>query len=227
MIPRPTDPIVAALDVSTLDEADRLAEILAPHVGMLKVGLELAWSAGPEAIRRIAAHAPVFADCKLHDIPNTVERAAASVARLGVAMLNVHALGGEAMMRAGAAGARRGAADAGVEPPLVVAVTVLSSQAGEGLASPASLAFEAKASGLDGVVVSGEDVEDVRATCGEEFCLVVPGIRPAGSNGHDQVRVLTPAEAIERGADFLVIGRPVTEAPDPAGVVRGIMRDLR
>ena len=227
MIPRPTDPIVAALDVSTLEEADRLAEILAPHVGMLKVGLELVWSAGPEAIRRVAGHGPVFADCKLHDIPNTVERAAANVARLGVAMLNVHALGGEAMMRAGAAGARRGAADAGVEPPLVVAVTVLSSHAGEGLASPASLAFEAKAAGLDGVVVSGEDVEDVRATCGEEFCLVVPGIRPAGSNGHDQVRVLTPAEAIERGADFLVIGRPVTEAPDPAGVVRGIMRDLR
>jgi orotidine-5'-phosphate decarboxylase len=227
MIPRPTDPIVAALDVSTLEEADRLAEILAPHVGMLKVGLELAWSAGPEAVRRIAAHAPVFVDCKLHDIPTTVERAAANVARLGVAMLNVHALGGEAMMRAGAAGARRGAAGAGVEPPLVVAVTVLSSHAGEGLASPASLAFEAKAAGLDGVVVSGEDVEDVRATCGEEFCLVVPGIRPAGSNGHDQVRVLTPAEAIERGADFLVIGRPVTEAPDPAGVVKGIMRDLR
>ena len=227
MIPRPTDPIVAALDVSTLQDADRLAEILGPHVGMLKVGLELAWSAGPEAIRRVAGHGPVFADCKLHDIPNTVERAAANVARLGVAMLNVHALGGEAMMRAGAAGARRGAADAGVEPPLVVAVTVLSSHAGEGLASPASLAFEAKAAGLDGVVVSGEDVEDVRATCGEEFCLVVPGIRPAGSNGHDQVRVLTPAEAIDRGADFLVIGRPVTEAPDPAGVVRGIMRDLR
>jgi orotidine-5'-phosphate decarboxylase len=227
MIPRPTAPIVAALDVSTLEEADRLAEILAPHVGMLKVGLELAWSAGPEAIRRAAAHGPVFADCKLHDIPNTVERAAANVARLGVAMLNVHALGGEAMMRAGVAGARRGAADAGVEPPLVVAVTVLSSHAGEGLASPASLAFEAKAAGLDGVVVSGEDVEDVRATCGEEFCLVVPGIRPAGSNGHDQVRVLTPAEAIERGADFLVIGRPVTGAPDPAGVVKGIMRDLR
>ncbi|MGH2641555.1 MAG: orotidine-5'-phosphate decarboxylase [Actinomycetota bacterium] len=227
MIPRPTDPIVAALDVSTLEEADRLAQILAPHVGMLKVGLELAWSAGPEAIRQVAAHGPVFADCKLHDIPTTVERAAANVARLGVAMLNVHALGGEAMMRAGVSGARRGADDAGIEPPLVVAVTVLSSHAGEGLASPASLAFEAKAAGLDGVVVSGEDVEDVRATCGEEFCLVVPGIRPSGSNGHDQVRVLTPAEAIERGADFLVIGRPVTEAPDPAGVIRGIMRDLR
>jgi orotidine-5'-phosphate decarboxylase len=227
VIPRPADPIVAALDVSTIEDAERLAEILAPHVGMLKVGLELAWAAGPEAIRRVATYGPVFADCKLHDIPTTVERSAANVARLGVAMLNVHALGGEAMMRAARAGARRGAEEAGVDPPLVVAVTVLSSQAGEGLASPASLAFEARAAGLDGVVVSGEDVEDVRATCGEEFCLVVPGIRPAGSNGHDQVRVLTPVEAIERGADYLVIGRPLTEAADPVGVVRGIVRDIR
>jgi orotidine-5'-phosphate decarboxylase len=227
MIPRPADPLVAALDVSTLEEAERLAGILAPHVGMLKVGLELAWALGPDAIRRVAAHGRVFADCKLHDIPTTVERAAANIARLGVAMLNVHALGGEAMMRAARAGAHRGAEEAGLDVPLVVAVTVLSSQAGEGLASPASLAFEAKAAGLDGVVVSGEDVEDVRATCGEGFCLVVPGIRPAGSNGHDQVRVLTPTEAIERGADYLVIGRPLTEASDPAGVARGILRDLR
>jgi orotidine-5'-phosphate decarboxylase len=226
MIPRPADPLVAALDVSTVEEAERLATILAPHVGMLKVGLELAWSAGPEAIRRVASHGSVFVDCKLHDIPHTVERAAANVARLGVAMLNVHALGGEAMMRAAAEGARRGADEAGVEPPLVVAVTVLSSLAGEGLASPASLAFEAKAAGLHGVVVSGEDVEDVRTACGDEFCLVVPGIRPAGSNGHDQVRILTPVEAIERGADYLVIGRPLTEARDPAGVARGILRDL-
>jgi orotidine-5'-phosphate decarboxylase len=227
VIPRPADPIVAALDVSTLEEAERLAALLAPHVGMLKVGLELAWAVGPEAFRRVARHGPVFADCKLHDIPNTVERAAANIARLSVAMLNVHALGGEAMMRAAGDGARRGADEAGVAPPMVVAVTVLSSHAGEGLASPASLAFEAKAAGLDGVVVSGEDVEDVRAACGEGFCLVVPGIRPAGSNGHDQVRVLTPLEAIEHGADYLVIGRPLTEAPDPAGVARGILRDLR
>ena len=227
MIPRPADPLIAALDVSALEEAERLATLLSPHVGMLKVGLELAWGVGPEAVRRFAAHGPVFVDCKLHDIPNTVERAAANVARLGVAMLNVHALGGEAMMRAARSGADRGASAAGVDPPLVVAVTVLSSHAGEGLASPASLAFEAKAAGLDGVVVSGEDVEDVRAACGEEFCLVVPGIRPAGSNGHDQVRVLTPVEAIERGADYLVIGRPLTEAADPVGVARGILRDLR
>jgi orotidine-5'-phosphate decarboxylase len=227
VIPRPDDPIVAALDVSTIEEAERLGALLGPHVGMLKVGLELAWAVGPEAVRRIGGHGRVFVDCKLHDIPNTVERAAANVARLGVAMLNVHALGGEAMMRAARQGADRGAAAAGVDPPLVIAVTVLSSHAGEDLASPSSLAFEAKVAGLDGVVVSGDDVEDVRAACGEEFCLVVPGIRPAGSNGHDQVRILTPAEAIESGADYLVIGRPLTEAADPVGVVRGILRDLR
>jgi orotidine-5'-phosphate decarboxylase len=227
VIPRPVNPLVVALDVSAFEEAETLATLLGPRVGMLKVGLELSWAIGPEAVRRVAAHGPVFVDCKLHDIPNTVERAAANIARQGVAMLNVHALGGEAMMRAALAGARRGADDAGVEPPLVVAVTVLSSQAGEGLASPASLAFEARAAGLDGVVVSGDDVDDVRATCGEEFCLVVPGIRPAGANGHDQVRILTPREAVEKGADYLVIGRPVTASPDPAGVADTILREVR
>jgi orotidine-5'-phosphate decarboxylase len=227
VIPRPADPLVAALDVSSVEEAERLATILAPHVGMLKVGLELLWGGGGGAGGGGAPPGPVFVDCKLHDIPNTVERAAANVARLGPAMLNVHALGGEAMMRAARTGADRGAERAGLDRPLVVAVTVLSSQAGEGLASPASLAFEAKAAGLDGAVVSGDDVADVRATCGEEFCLVVPGIRPPGSNGHDQVRVLTPAEAIEKGADYLVMGRPLTAAADPAGVARSILRDIR
>jgi orotidine-5'-phosphate decarboxylase len=110
---------------------------------------------------------------------------------------------------------------------LVLAVTVLSSRSGEGLASPASLAFEAKASGLDGVVVSGEDVRDVRDVCGDDFCLVVPGIRPPGSNGHDQVRVVTPADAIERGADYIVVGRPITDAEDPVGVARAILRETR
>jgi orotidine-5'-phosphate decarboxylase len=227
VIPRPPNPLVAALDVSSLEEAERLATALGPRVGMLKVGLELSWAIGPEAVRRLTVHGPVFADCKLHDIPNTVERAAANVARLGVRMLNVHALGGEAMMRAALEGSRRGSGEAGAEPPMVVAVTVLSSHAGEGLASPASLAFEAKAAGLAGVVVSGEDVEDVRAACGEEFCLVVPGIRPPGSDGHDQVRVLTPAEAIEAGADYLVIGRPITGAADPASVADAILREVR
>jgi orotidine-5'-phosphate decarboxylase len=227
VITRPENPIVVALDVSDLAQAEELAEALGPHVGMLKVGLELFWAEGPEAVRRIARHAPVFVDAKLHDIPNTVERSAANIARLGVSMLNVHALGGEEMMRAARRGADQGAADAGAPDPMVIAVTVLSSRSGEGLASPASLAFEAKESGLDGVVVSGDDVSEVREVCGDDFCLVVPGIRPEGGNGHDQIRVLTPSAAIEKGADLLVIGRPVTDAVDPIGVVRGILRDVR
>jgi orotidine-5'-phosphate decarboxylase len=227
VIPRPPNPLVVALDTSDLEAADRLAGALAPHVGLLKVGLELAWAHGPDAVRTIARHGDVFVDAKLHDIPTTVERASANIARLGVAMLNVHALGGEVMMRAAADGARRGAEDAGVPVPLVIAVTVLSSLAGEDLASPASLAWEARQAGLDGVVVSGTDVRDVRDACGDDFCLVVPGIRPTGSNGDDQVRVLTPAAAIERGADYLVVGRPITASDDPVGVARGIVLEAR
>lgn len=227
MIPRPDARLIVALDMSDLEVAERLAKELAPEVGMLKVGLELFWARGPEAVQRIGSHGPVFVDSKLHDIPNTVERAAANIARLGVRMFNVHALGGEAMMRAALEGAKRGAEHAGVPMPLVIAVTVLSSQSGEDLASPASLAFEAKTAGLDGVVVSGADVKDVRTACGDAFCLVVPGVRPRGANGHDQVRVLQPREAVELGADYLVIGRPITDAEDPVGVARAITRDIR
>jgi orotidine-5'-phosphate decarboxylase len=227
MMPRPENPLVVALDVSDLDSADRLAASLAPHVGMLKVGLELTWASGPDAVRRIAVHGPVFVDAKLHDIPNTVERASANIARLGVAMLNVHALGGDAMMRAAREGAERGATEGGHARPSVIAVTVLSSLAGEDLALPASLAFEAKSAGLDGVVVSGGDVAQVREVCGEGFCLVVPGIRPHGGNGDDQVRVMTPAAALDAGADYLVVGRPITGSDDPVGVARGIVLAAR
>jgi orotidine-5'-phosphate decarboxylase len=227
VIPRPERPLVVALDVSDVAKAEQLARDLAPFAGMLKVGLELVWAHGPDTVRRVGAYAPVFVDAKLHDIPNTVERAAANTARLGVAMLTVHALGGDAMMRAAIAGAARGADEGGHAMPLVVAVTVLSSMSGEELASPASLAFEAKSAGLDGVVVSGGDVRAVREACGEEFCLVVPGIRPHGANGDDQVRVLTPTAALDAGADFLVVGRPITEAADPAGVAKGISLGAR
>ena len=227
MIPRPSNPLVVALDMSDLATVERLAADLAPHAGMLKVGLELSWAYGPDAVRRIAALGPVFVDAKLHDIPTTVERAAANIARLGVAMLNVHALGGDGMMRAAVDGAARGAEQGGHAMPSVVAVTVLSSMAGEELASPTSLAFEAQAAGLDGVVVSGDDVRDVRDVCGEDFCLVVPGIRPHGANGDDQVRVLTPSAALDAGADYLVVGRPITGSDDPAGVARGIVLSAR
>jgi orotidine-5'-phosphate decarboxylase len=227
MIPRPVNPLVVALDVSDLDRAEALARELAPRVGLLKVGLELSWAYGPEAVRRVGAHGPVFVDAKLHDIPNTVERASANIARLGVAMFNVHALGGEAMVAAAARGAGRGAREAHVPPPMLIAVTVLSSLSGESLASPASLAFEARAAGAVGAVVSGEDVSTVREVMGEEFCLVVPGIRPAGSNGHDQVRVLTPAEAIEAGADYIVVGRAITGSSDPAHAAEAVLSSVR
>jgi orotidine-5'-phosphate decarboxylase len=227
VIPPPANPLIVALDVSDLTRAEELASALAPEVGMLKVGFELFWAHGPEAVRRAGAHAPVFVDAKLHDIPNTVERASVNIVKLGAAMFNVHASGGEAMMRAALRGAERACAQSGGPMPLVIAVTVLSSMSGEDLASPASLAYEARAAGLHGVVVSGDDVEDVRAACGDDFVLVVPGIRPEGSNGDDQVRVLTPAAAVEKGADYLVVGRPVTGAEDPAGVARGILRQIR
>lgn len=227
MIPRPENPLVVALDVSDLDSAEALARRLDGAVGLLKVGLELFSAHGPAALLRLRAVRPVFLDLKLHDIPNTVERASFNAGRLGVAMLTVHALGGEAMVAAAVRGAAAGAANAGHTPPVVLAVTVLSSLAGEGLASPASLAFEAKAAGARGIVVSGEDVSVVREVVGEESCLVVPGIRPAGSNGHDQVRILTPEEAIERGADYLVVGRPITASSDPAGAARAILASVR
>jgi len=225
--PRPENPLIVALDVSDLRRAHDLAAELAPHVGLLKVGLELLSAHGPDGVRAVSGLGPVFVDCKLHDIPTTVERASANIAKLGVRMFNVHALGGEPMMRAAVDGAHRGADAVGAAMPLVLGVTVLSSLAGEGLASPASLAFEAKHAGLDGVVVSGADVRDVRDACGEDFVLVVPGIRPEGSNGDDQIRVLTPGEAIQRGADYLIVGRPITDAPDPVGVARSIIRDAR
>jgi orotidine-5'-phosphate decarboxylase len=227
VIPRPENPLAVALDLSDLGRAQALAKQLGPHVGLLKVGLELSWAHGPEAVRRIAAHGPVFVDAKLHDIPNTVERASANIARLGPAMFNVHALGGEAMIAAAARGAERGAREAGLAVPMLIAVTVLSSLAGESLASPASLAFEARVAGAVGVVVSGEDVSTVREVMGEEFCVVVPGIRPRGSNGHDQVRILTPIEAIEAGADYVIVGRAITEASDPANAANAILASVR
>lgn len=227
MIPPPENPLIAALDVADLDAAEALAVRLEGSVGMFKVGLELFTAHGPDAAIRLRSFGPVFLDLKLHDIPNTVERAARAAGGLGVAMVTVHALGGEAMVAAAVRGAADGAEQAGHPVPLVVAVTVLSSLAGEGLASPASLAFESRAAGASGVVVSGEDVAVVREVTGDAFCLVVPGIRPAGSNGHDQVRILTPEEAIERGADYLVIGRPIIESSDPAGAARAILASVR
>jgi orotidine-5'-phosphate decarboxylase len=219
------NPLIVAVDVSETGAAEDLAVRLGGLVGFLKVGLELFTAGGPEAVERVRAHAPVFLDLKLHDIPNTVERAARNVGRLGVGLLTVHALGGAEMVRAAVEGVARGATEAGVEPPAVVAVTVLSSLAGEELASPASLAFEAVSAGAAGAVVSGEDVAAVRQAVGAGALLVVPGIRPGGQPANDHARVLTPAEALERGADYLVVGRPITGSADPASAARAVLRE--
>ena len=226
MIPRPENPIVVALDVSDIDRAETLARSLEGRIGMFKIGLELFAAHGPAAVLRLRNYGPTFLDLKLHDIPNTVERAARNCARMGVAMVSVHALGGEAMVRAAVRGAAQGSAGS-APAPIVAGVTVLSSLSGEELASSASLAFEAKASGAGAVVVSGDDVQVVREVVGEAFVLVVPGIRPAGSNGHDQVRILTPEEALEAGADYLVIGRAITDSPDLAGTAESILATIR
>jgi orotidine-5'-phosphate decarboxylase len=226
MIPRPENPIVVALDVSDIDRAETLARSLEGRIGMFKIGLELFAAHGPAAVLRLRDYGPIFLDLKLHDIPNTVERAARNCARMGVAMVSVHALGGEAMVRAAVRGAAQGSAGS-APAPVVAGVTVLSSLSGEELASSASLAFEAKASGAGAVVVSGDDVQVVREVVGEAFVLVVPGIRPAGSNGHDQVRILTPEEALEAGADYLVIGRAITDSPDLAGTAESILATIR
>ena len=221
------NPLVVALDTSDLDAAASLAEALAGAVGMAKVGLELFTAVGPSAVSRVGKHLPVFLDLKLHDIPTTAGRAARNAGRLGAGMLTVHALGGPEMVRAAVDGAAEGAAEAGKAPPEVVAVTVLSSLAEAAGASPASLAFEAVTAGARGAVVSGDDVKDVRDALGEDPVLVVPGIRPSGARSNDHARVLTPAEAMEAGADRLVVGRPITESTDPAAAARAILEEIR
>ena len=226
MRPRPDNPIVVALDTSDPDVALELAGRLNGAVGMVKVGLELFTAAGPSVVGGVRDHAPVFLDLKLHDIPTTVGRAARNAGRLGAALLTVHALGGPDMVEAAVEGAAGGATEAGVEPPGIVGVTVLSSLAEAAGASPASLAFEAVEAGAAGVVVSGDDVKVVREALGPDPMLVVPGIRPAGHETNDHARVLTPHEALEAGADYLVVGRPVTAAPDPAAAARQILGGL-
>lgn len=226
------NPVFVALDTPDLARALDIARAVKPHVGGLKVGLEFMTALGPEAIGQIVQIGlPVFADTKFHDIPNTVKGASRAVADLGVAMFNVHASGGLAMLHAA-----RDAAAESQGRPRVLAVTVLTSLEDSDLQMvgqewPATdqvlkLATLAKVGGLDGVVCSAHEVAAVRAACGPDFLLVVPGIRPAGSKHADQRRVMTPREAMAAGADILVIGRPITGARDPAEAARAIAADL-
>lgn len=229
--------IIVALDYPGAAPALELAARLDPSRCAVKVGKELFVAAGPEVVRELVVRGfNVFLDLKFHDIPNTVAGACAAATRLGVWMLNVHASGGRAMLEA-ARQAVDSAADAnGLRRPLVIGVTVLTSLDAAGLAetgvadAPARQALRlarlARDCGLDGVVCSALEAPELRASLGSSFALVTPGIRPAGAAAADQARVVTPAEAIARGADYLVIGRPITAAADPLTALAAIDASL-
>ena len=219
------NPLIVAVDTADLPTAEELVRRLDGAAGMLKVGLELFCGEGPAAVERLRTHSPIFLDLKLHDIPHTVRGAARQAGRLGASLLTVHALGGPDMVAAAVRGGEEGAAERGVDPPAVIGVTILSSLAEAAGASPASLAFEAVSAGARGAVVSGDDVKDVRDALGREPLLVVPGIRPSGQGSDGHVRVLTPMEALEAGADHIVVGRPITESSDPGAAARAILRE--
>ncbi len=230
--------LIIALDFAELPPALALAKRIGPRVGMVKAGLELFNSAGPEAITSLRELGfRVFYDSKFHDIPNTVAGAAAAAGRLGVTMLNVHALGGRAMMEAARDGACRGASEAGFSRPLVIAVTILTSlqesDLREEVGLPESpreaarrLAVVAREAGLDGVVCSAAEVQDIKHTCGREFLAVTPGIRPKWAPVGDQARLATPEQALAAGADYLVIGRPITRAADPAEALARMLEEM-
>ena len=230
--------MIIALDYPALPPALEMARRLVGQVGMFKVGLELFNSAGPQVMGELRAlGARVFYDAKFYDIPNTVAGAAAAAGRIGVSMVNVHALGGKAMMEAAKEAAAQGAVAAGFPAPLVIAVTVVTSLGDRelreeiGIPQPASeaalrLALLAKEAGLDGVVASVAEVREIKRVCGKDFVTVTPGIRPAGAERGDQVRVATPRQAAVAGSDYLVIGRPVTRAADPVEAVAAIVTEM-
>ena len=225
-------PVIVALDFAQAKPALALAERLDPVQCRLKVGKELFTAEGPALVQALVRRGfGVFLDLKFHDIPNTVAAACRTAAGLGVWMLNVHASGGRAMLEAArdALGTQPGA-------PKLVAVTLLTSMterdiAEVGLTGSAidvvrRLALLAESTGLDGVVCSGQEAAPLRSACGSRFCLVTPGIRPRAAGDDDQKRVMTPREAVAAGADYLVIGRPITQAADPVAALAAINDDI-
>jgi orotidine-5'-phosphate decarboxylase len=224
--------IIVALDYADARDAVALAARLDPAQCRLKVGKELFTAAGPALIETLVQRGfAVFLDLKYHDIPNTVASACRAAAGLGVWMLNVHATGGRAMMQAA-----REALAAQPQPPMLIAVTLLTSMGESDLAdmgmhgSPAEvvlrLARLAQGCGLDGVVCSALEAQMLKKACGPDFCLVTPGIRPAQAGQDDQKRIMTPQAAVANGADYLVIGRPITQAADPLAALLEINRAI-
>ena len=228
-----SDPrIIVALDFPDANGAVAFSQRLDPKQCRVKVGKELYTAAGPALVEQLQrAGFGVFLDLKFHDIPNTVAGACAAAAQLGVWMINVHALGGRPMMEA----AREAVAKAAKRPKLL-AVTLLTSMSAADMAdvgmsggppdAVARLARLARSAGLDGVVCSAQEAAGLRRQCGKDFLLVTPGIRPAEAGQDDQQRVATPRAAIADGADYLVIGRPITRAPDPLAALRAIQAEI-
>jgi orotidine-5'-phosphate decarboxylase len=238
LIPPMRNPIIVALDVPTADQAVTLAGQVAPAVGAFKIGKELFTAVGPDIVRRIrATGASVFLDLKFHDIPNTVAKAVASAVRLDVQMLTIHTSGGSEMMRAAEESAQKTAAQAGLNPPLVLGVTVLTSSDANTLAevgcepNPGKqverLAKLAVASGLRGLVCSPLEIAMLRQILPASVQLVTPGIRTGAEKADDQKRTLSPKEAMAAGASWLVIGRPITAAPNPREAAEKIWAGLQ
>lgn len=218
--------LVLALDLDDLVEALRLARMLRPYFGVAKIGLELYCAAGPDAVSSLAdAGFDVFVDLKLLDIPTTVQHASRVLGSLGARYLTLHARGDSPMLRAGVEGLLEGAAAAGLPDPVALAVTVLTS---DDTAPPhvvphrVALAVEA---GCGGIVCAAADVRDAKELA-PRLVTVVPGIRPSGSDAHDQARTATPKEAVAAGADLLVLGRAVTQAPDPVAAAAAVVEEL-
>jgi orotidine-5'-phosphate decarboxylase len=226
--------LVVALDVPTGAEALDLARTLSGRVGMFKVGLELFCAEGPGFVKEVQKAAPVFLDLKLHDIPNTVHRAMEALLPLDPSLVTIHTQGGPAMIEAAAEAIRTHRARGGRTQ--LLGVTVLTSLGREALArlgstaEPGDLALHlarlAKECGCDGVVCSAKEARSVRDACGADFHRLTPGIRPGGEATQDQARVVSPAQALREGATWLVVGRPITQAPDPAAAAEAILREM-
>jgi len=232
------DRLIVALDVETLADAERLLDRLQGQVTRFKIGSQLFTAAGPAAVESVHKRgAEVFLDLKFHDIPNTVAGAAREAARLGVLMFNVHASGGRAMMTAAAEGGAAAAKELGVRRPIALAVTVLTSLDRAALSRELGVAASveghvlhlagmAAEAGLDGCVASPNEIAALRTNRGPGWVIVTPGVRPAGSAPGDQARIATPRSAVRAGAHYLVVGRPITAAPDPAAAAAAILQEM-
>ena len=231
------NPIICALDTTDVAHALELTKNIGKNIGGIKLGLEFFVANGAKGVRKLTdAGLPVFLDLKFHDIPNTVAGAVRAATELNVAMLTIHTGGGRDMMKAAKEAAQETADKLGITPPLILGVTVLTSMGKDdlndlGLLSSIydqvfKLTQLADDAGLDGVVCSPKEITSLRRGFGEDLTLVVPGIRPAGSDVGDQKRVMTPEDAIDDGANYLVIGRPISQAKDPAQAAKDILDSI-